>query len=107
MNKHTIAVPIIALLCCLLLVLPVRSAVEGDQAEEPATSASDWWVISSGGGLAGADEVALVSTLGQPIIGFADSVASDDLVTLGAGYQYGNGMGIKHGIYLPLVLKNV
>ena len=59
-----------------------------------------WWIVAGGGGEAsGAGEVAVSSTLGQPIIG----PAGGDPVSLGAGYWYG--ALVQHRIYLPLVLR--
>jgi hypothetical protein len=59
-----------------------------------------WWVVAGGGGEStAAGEVAVNSTLGQPIIG----PAGGDSVSLGAGYWYG--ALVQHRIYLPLVLR--
>jgi hypothetical protein len=59
-----------------------------------------WWVASGGGGEStAAGEVAVNSTLGQPIVG----PAGGDSISLGAGYWYG--AVAQYRIYLPLVLR--
>jgi hypothetical protein len=93
MNRRGTAVAAVAVLCCLLLVVPSL----GD-AQEPAI---DWWVVAGGGGAAsGSGGVALLDTLGQPIIG----PSSHDGTWLEAGYWGGLGGGYR--IYLPLTLRN-
>ena len=93
MKRRGTAVPAMALLCCLLLVVPALGL-----AQEPAI---DWWVVAGGGGSAsGSGEVALQDTVGQPIVG----LASQDGTWLEAGYW--GGLEGGYTIYLPLTLRN-
>jgi hypothetical protein len=64
------------------------------------TAAIERWALGSAGGEStGAGDVALNSTLGEPIIG----PSSGGSVSLGAGYWHGG--AVDYRIHLPLVLR--
>ena len=106
MNKRRAIILAAALLGGLTLVLSLAEGlVTGALAQgTPALSIAEgpaitWWAVAGGGGkAAGAGEVAVNSTLGQPIIG----PAAGDSVSLGSGYWYG--AVVEYRLYLPLVL---
>jgi hypothetical protein len=107
MNKRRAIILAAALLVMLVLVLSLTEGlVTGVLAQGmPALSIVEgpsigWWVVAGGGGEStAAGEVAMNSTLGQPIIG----PAGGDSVSLGAGYWYG--AVVEYRIYLPLILR--
>jgi hypothetical protein len=84
----------------LLLAALLSGLVLASGALAQGTASIPWWVVAGGGGEStAAGQVAVNSTLGQPIIG----PAGGDSVSLGAGYWYG--ALVQHRIYLPLVLR--
>jgi hypothetical protein len=65
------------------LVLLVVLLLAGQALAEPLAAAIDWWVIAAGGGPASGGNVAMESTLGQPVAG--RSGGGD--IALSAGYR--------------------
>jgi hypothetical protein len=91
MDKQRAALLTAALACCLLVA---------GAALAQGTPVIGRWVVAAGGGPASGGQVAMCSTLGQPIIG----PAGGDSVSLGAGYWHGEG-AVELKVYLPLVLR--
>jgi hypothetical protein len=95
---------IIGLSMALLLAwmgVVVGLADNGGVLSEPAVS---WWLMSGGGGLSGSDNVAVESSLGQPVAGVAVSSGNQ---SLGAGYWFGEdwfGEELVY-VYLPLLIR--
>ncbi len=58
-----------------------------------------WWVSASGGGPAGGGNVAIDSSLGQPVTG----PSSAGIFAFGAGYWYGTADEME--VFLPVVKK--
>ncbi len=59
----------------------------------------DWDVIAGGGGSVSAGAVQISDTIGQPVIGVAQSGA----VEIGSGYWYGAGVATSTGTPTPVV----
>ena len=92
MNKRHAVIFLAGLLAVLVLV--TVAFAQGNPAIER------WVVGSTGGESTGAGDVALNSTLGEPIIG----PSSGGSVSLDAGYWYGG--AVEYEIYLPIVLRS-
>ena len=93
MNKRTMQVLLVTLLCLLVLV-------SGAGAMPLADHAVDWRVIGGGGGVASSSHYAVKATTGQGAIG----PISSSTHSIGAGYWYG--VGRTREVYLPLILRN-
>jgi hypothetical protein len=108
MSKRKITALAAALLCGLLLVLPVQvSVVEGLAGVVLAngTPAIDWYVIGGGGVHHQVDPYALDATIGQAVVGTATDAGFD----LCSGFWWGMKAGACRSylpIYLPLVLRD-
>ena len=107
MSKRKITVLAAALLCSLLLVLPVQvSVVEGLAGVVLAngTPGIDWYVIGGGGVHDQLVPYALDATIGQAVVG----TATDAGFELCSGFWWGVAAGECRSylpIYLPLVLR--
>ena len=108
MSKRKIAALAAALLCILLLVLPVQvSVVEGLAGVVLAngTPAIDWYVIGGGGGHDQLGTYTLDATIGQAVVG----TAMDAGFELCSGFWWAVSAGECRSylpIYLPLVLRD-
>ena len=92
MNKRRGIMVAAALLVALALVTGALA--------QGAQSLARWVIAGAGGESTATGEVAVNSTLGEPIIG----PSSGGSVSLGAGYWYG--AAVDYRIYLPLVLRS-
>jgi hypothetical protein len=94
LNKVNVSNKLIGLLVALIIVLTLAISAQAlDAANE-----NDWWVLGSGGGIAGNSSLTIESTLGQPIAGSTGSSTSQ----LNSGYWPAMTQSMN---YLPLVHK--
>ena len=63
-----------------------------------------WWTVDGGGGSISGDDYTLTGTVGQADAG---TTLSGGEYTVASGFwgAGGDGSGVDHGIYLPLVLR--
>jgi len=80
-----------------LLVLAIVLSAGAAWALGVASPSINWDVVAGGGGYARSTAVVIGDTVGQPIIGFAQSGA----VEVGSGYWYGAGVPAPAGTATP------
>jgi hypothetical protein len=87
----------ILLILCLAVCLLLGAAQAVLAAGSPGIG---WWVLSAGGGPAGAGGITLNATLGQPVVG----ASSAGTIVLQSGYWATPPQGGMK-VYLPLLRK--
>ena len=97
MSKRNKAILTAILLFCLFILGTSRPAAS-EKVMLVGSTAINWWVFGSEGGLRDDTNITVNGTLGQPITGGS----SDTATSLGAGYWYGI-PAVKLQLFIPLL----